>query len=294
VRAVGHMPMPANGPKAVPDPNDPMKTATLVRVPVSGGAREVIDFEHGEVSRSVVLDADNIYWASEYDDSVLVRSKKGGAITAFGISGGGIPQSVATDGKGNVFWAMWYGGIAFRPAGATDAKTFQESTDIGDSGWVTADAQRVYWHANRAEIRSAPVSGGAPTTLATGIDHVYTLVTDDTHVWGISNDELWKIPKAGGDRVVVATPKAGRDFRSLAVTDDAIYFSDDMEPSPTGGKVVMGPIYKAKKDGSDVTAITPDGESARDLVADECRVYWTAFDWVGNPGYETVVYSRAR
>jgi hypothetical protein len=295
VYLAGHMPMSASGPSPVPDPNDPMKTATLVRVPVGGGAREVVDFEHGQVSRGVALDASHVYWASEYQDSVLVRPKSGGPIESFALAGEGIPQSLATDGAGNLFWATWYGGIAVRPAGATSAQTFQATAgDDDDASWVTADAQSVYWLAGRKEIRSAPVGGGSPTTLATGIEHTYTLVTDDDHVWGVSNDAVWKVPKAGGDRVVVATPNTGRDFRALAVTEDAIYFSDDMEPLAGGGPVVKGPVYKANKDGTNVTAITGDLDGADFLVADACRIYWRTFDWVGNPGYETVVYARAR
>jgi hypothetical protein len=49
------------GPITTPDPANKMKTASVLRVPASGGAREVIDFEHGRVSRGVTFDADNIY-----------------------------------------------------------------------------------------------------------------------------------------------------------------------------------------------------------------------------------------
>lgn len=305
VYLAGHMPIAPNGPQVTPDPSNPMKTATLVRVPVAGGSREVIAFEHGQVSRGVVLDTNNIYWASDHDEAVLMRAKSGGPVTAFSITGAGIPQSVATDGNGSIFWATWFGGtaspsnpiaaIAVREPGSSVAKAFHESRGKEDGATqVTADAKSVYWLAGRSELRSAPVSGGAHSVLASGIVSAYTLTTDDDHVWGVSNEAVWKVPKTGGDRIVVTTPEAGRHFRSLAVTDDAIFFSDDMDPSLGGGPVVKGPVYKANKDGSGVTPISPDLDSADDLVADACRVYWKSFVWTGNPGFETVVYARAR
>jgi hypothetical protein len=158
---------------------------------------------------------------------------------------------------------------------------------------VHADETSVYWLAGRGEVRKAPVAGGPFEVLAPNISHVYTLATDIDHVWGISNDEVWKVPKAGGARVVVAKPDDKRDFRSLVVTDTAIYFSDDMEPLSGGGPVVKGPIYKANKDGSNVTAITGDLDHATHLATDGCRLYWSAIEWVGNPGYELVVQVQA-
>jgi hypothetical protein len=292
---------------AAPDPANPMKTASILRVPVTGGPREVIEFEHGNVSRGVVVDNENIYWASEYQDAVLMRPKAGGAVTPFALGAtAGIPQSVATDGKGNVFWTTWHGGFASasspvpalgkRASGSTSASTFQESRGEADGAfWVTSDATQVYWLAGRGslELRAAPTSGGKHVVLATGVEQAYRLTTDGDHVWGVSNDFVWKVPKKGGDRVNVATAKAGRDLRAVAVSDDAIYFSDDMEPTSGGGKVVKGPIYKAKKDGSTLAPLTEDYESATHLTADACRLYWVSLEWVGNPGYELVVRSHA-
>ncbi len=294
----------------VPDPANPMKTASVIRVPVAGGEREVIEFEHGFVSRGVVLDDENIYWASEYQDAVLMRPKSGGPVTPFvlgsnGLGGAaGIPQSVATDGKGNVFWTTWHGSFASpsnpiaalgkRAAGSTAASTFQESHGEEDGAyWVTADATHVYWLAGRntLELRAAPVAGGTHTVLAGGIEQGYRIRTDEEFVWGISNDFVWKVPKKGGERVNVASPSTGRDFRSLAVTDDAIFFSDDMEPTQSG-KIIEGPIYRAKKDGSDVEPFTGDRNGASHLATDACRLYWTHHEWVGNPGYELVVASK--
>jgi len=68
-----------------------------------------------------------------------------------------------------------------------------------------------------------------------------TITTDVENVWGVSNDAVWKVSKKGGDRVIVTSAKPGRDFRSVAVSDDAIYFSDDMEPTAGGGPVKKGP-----------------------------------------------------
>jgi hypothetical protein len=205
----------------------------------------------------------------------------------------GIPQSVATDGKGNVFWATWSGEIAKRVSGSSTAQTFQKTnSDSDDASWIHADDTSVYWIAGRGELRSLPVAGGAYKVLATNIMYVYGLLTDDEFVWGISNDELWKVPKGGGDRVIVAAAKPNRDFRSFALSDDAVYFSDDMEPTAGGGTVVKGPIYKANKDGTNLTAITDEIDHARNLTSDGCRLFWNASDWVGNPGYEVIVQSR--
>lgn len=297
----------ADGPPPVPNAASPMNTASLLRVPVGGGAREILDYEHVGFTRGVVVDDAFVYWASEAGDAVLARPKAGGPITSLHLPDTGTPQTLTTDGKGSVFWSTWWGGMGSpsRPiasiatwSAATGApKAFQMGAGKADGAlWVTSDADTLYWIAGHdpAELRAAPTKGGSTKVLATGIANAYQLKTDATHVWGVDNDAIWRVSKGGGavEKVVKAAP--GRYLYRFAVTDDALFYADEQSPSETGGPVVKAPVYRANKDGTGATAVSAPLDGTSHMTHDACRIYVATFDWVGSPGYEAVVYAIKR
>jgi hypothetical protein len=279
--SVVHLP---DGIAPPPDPSHPMETASVVRVPVTGGAREIVDYEHITYGDAIALDGDNVYWGGSGDDlMVFSRPKKGGPVASFGIEDlccG--TKSIATDPSGRLFFAG--GPILVRTPQDASPRTFLEvvGSEQGVSS-IATDGHRVYWLASvngHWDVRSAPAEGGAWTALATGLPlgRFQPIAVANDRVWLFLNDELSTVPTTGGDRTIVATSAPDNPIRSFTVAGGSVYFTRD-----------TGPIFRANVDGTGVTAITPPQERASLLTADACRVYSAMFE-----STEYVVYATAR
>jgi hypothetical protein len=138
------------------------------------------------------------------------------------------------------------------------------------------------------ELQSMPKSGGAPTTLATGLPMwSVELFVDATSLWNKTTSEIWKMPKTGGDREIIARAHDGHWVADFTVTEDAIYWTE----WPLQGESSTGPIWTAKRDGSNVRALTSDSfDAAHSITADAHAVYWAT----GAQGATNAVYAHAR
>ena len=131
---------------------------------------------------------------------------------------------------------------------------------------VATDGARVYWVENdvsQGVVRSAPVTGGAITTLATGVEPS-AIALDESYVYWIernngSNGVLRRVPKAGGTPVTLASGlRNAQNF--LAIDATSVYFGDG---NPGGG----GSIRKVGKSGGVVTTLVADNLNLTTAVA---------------------------
>jgi len=296
--AAGYTEVTENGNRPAVDATDPMKTATLVRVPVRGGTPEVVDYEHGEVAFEVAFDGDNVVWSTDHGP-VFTRAKAGGPVTPLDVAGSDGATGLVSDGQGALFWGTWGAlkaapdkplpALVARMPGASVATAIQETTSPDEAvRSLASDDARIYWMTSGDEIRSMPKSGAAPTTLATGLPKwSVELFVDATSLWNKTMDEIWSMPKTGGDRAVVARARTGHWLGDFRVTEDAIYWTE----LPLQGTTELSPIWTAARDGSNVHALTSAVfEDAHAITTDARAVYWAT----GPQGGANAVYTHAR
>ena len=130
------------------------------------------------------------------------------------------------------------------------------------------DGAHVYWVEDGpfSVVRSVPVTGGPMTTLASGPGPAGRIRIDGTYVYWLGHDdEIHRVPKAGGTSVKLVGPVPGliTDFDGDATN---IYISE----------WDTGVISKAPIAGGARTPVTPLGpDQTRRIAAHGGKVYWT-------------------
>lgn len=233
---------------------------------------------------------------------MLARAKAGGFSVSLDVAGSNGGRGLAGDGQGAFFWGTWGAlraaadqpapALVARAASASVAQIIQETTKADDAvSHVACDDARVYWLTSGHELRSMAKSGGAPTILASGLPSTNGLFVDGGALWSTTSDEIWTMPKTGGPRAIVARAHPGHFVSSFTVTDDAIYWTEwDSE-----GAIDESPIWTARRDGSDVRALTTKRFSfARAITADAHAIYWASEGSNFVEGVVSAVYGYAR
>jgi hypothetical protein len=199
----------------VPDPWGPIVVAhaTVYWADGGGGAGAIssVPSGGGEVRSlvsatimpiAIAVDATNVYWTDDSAPGVLKVPVSGGTPTT--LASGTVPQGIAIDAT-SVYWAD-------SGAGAT----FESCAGIGT---VTSNGT----------ITKVPLSGGTPTTLASGRLCPFNIVVDGTSVYwseGMGNGgiSLMKVPLGGGAPVTLASSVGS--VAGLAVGATSLYFTD--------------------------------------------------------------------
>lgn len=198
-------------------------TGLLRSVPKRGGA--VLD--HALVvgdsdARVIALDSQNIYFN---DVGVLSTPKSGGSPVE--IDNQNFVYALAAD-DGGVYWTGLLGNttpyavFAYHQGDA--APTFLGSPSDASQG-IAIDAETIFFTSNDG-IQRIPREGGSFSTF---IDApAWRLAVDEEFVYwtdGFAADDhsVNKMPKAGGDKTVLATGKGG--YVALAVDDHCVYWA---------------------------------------------------------------------
>lgn len=147
---------------------DPAGTATIKRVPLTGGAATVLatiaDVDVANSHRNLVTDGVNLYWQDV--DSVRRMPIGGGAVTVLDQTSPNTPSAGLALRDGDVIYAS-VDAIRFVPvSGATtppSARTIVTASDRVTALHAVVDF--VYWGEQNGAIR-AVTSGSAPVTIA--------------------------------------------------------------------------------------------------------------------------------
>lgn len=205
---------------------------TVVSVPIAGGQLTTVASTAGCVLR-LAIDATSVYWTDQ-TGGVFAEPASGGSPKAFTPSPGPVPEGIAVDAT-SVYWTSEYESAQPPPASIRRASladgtvTTLVSLPNGTPHNVAVDATHVFW-SDADSLSSAPLGGGAATTLATGI-HAHRIAVDEAFVYWADDHAgtINKVPVAGGATTTLFTGDIPYD---IAVDATSVYWT-----SPSGGTV---------------------------------------------------------
>jgi hypothetical protein len=211
---------------------------TVSKVPLDSGA--IIALASGQNNPAgIALDATHAYWANSGSACVADAGPCSGAILSVPLAGGEIttlasqldaPIRIAVDATG-VYWSN---------RGRTCTTDAGLSMSCGGS------------------IMTIPVQGGAPTTLASGLNgDPWAITVDQDNVYWTNFDDgtVMKVPRLGG----ITTTLASGQLQPSSIGTDAtsVYWAntDDVRKLPLMG----GPITILAAGGGTGIAVDPSG-----------------------------------
>jgi hypothetical protein len=247
---------------------------TVMSVPSSGGTP--VTLASGQLApQGITVDSTSVYWTNPNGGGagpIISTPLGGGALTTL-ASGVDSPFAIAVEGT-NVFWTSYNGGTLLSaplPAGGTP------TTIASGQGHpmlsIAVDENNVYWtsaedpsgNQGNGSVMSAPLGGGALTTLASGQNTPDGIAVDSTSVYWIDSGTgvLQSCPVGGGPAVTLAT---GQNFAyNIAVDSNYVYWA-----TYYGGSVLKVPLA-----GGTLTTIAVGQADPYDIAVDATSVYWT-------------------
>ena len=200
-------------------------TGELKSAPLGGGT--VSTLWSGAVGLPVAVDPNHVFWADSSSDTLMMANLDGSGATAIATGQPSI-NSITAQG-GHVYWISASRVMDMDIASRTPI-TLVSSTNHGKS--VAVDATHVYWAEGdwdlpNNELNRIPKAGGAVDTLATR--SAFAIALDSTHVYVASNydGDIWRVRKSGGMPDILAT---GQPYPlDIAVDDVAVYFSSETD-----------------------------------------------------------------
>ncbi len=150
------------------------------------------------------------------------------------------------------------------------------SARFSPPGRLTHDATNLYWTNGGGAVNTAPIAGGATTTLATATGSAMGVAVDATNVYFASQGDgtIYKVAIAGGARVALATGQA----QPYAVVVDAtnVYWTT------IGSGAGNGTLMKCAIAGcATPTTLATGLQYAYGLALDGTYAYWTTLNGGG-------------
>ena len=209
-------------------------SSMLSRVPVGGGAAEVIDASRIEIS-ALAIDALNVYYSDKSSGALYKVPLAGGNPVLLYTANPKVLVALAADGQ-FVYFTLAFdapnGQILRIPIDGSAGPT----TVLGGLGTpfaLTVDEREICWRElQKGNIGCAPKAGGTATTLASQQAFLplngYILAADRTSVFYTSGKEIRRLERGLGTTPQVVA-RAGQfvfSISALAIDDTNVYWSE--------------------------------------------------------------------
>jgi hypothetical protein len=209
----------------------------VMQVPLEGGTPTALATK--VLPTALALDAANLYWTDEATGTVMKVPLAGGTpvpLVGSGTSGGF--GSVAVDATDAYWWANQYGLRKVPLAGGDVTTLVPDTVPIGDFWHFVLSGENLYFGADLGPyaLLTVPVTGGAPTVLASGPDVVGSLAVDGTSAYWLSSSAcmpgsctglVMKVPLGGGTPVPIASgwPVSTDGLGGITVDATSVYWT---------------------------------------------------------------------
>jgi hypothetical protein len=201
----------------------------VMRVPIGGG--EAVALAVAQTRGPIAVDTTSVYWA-DANGLMKVPITGGHAITV-------VPRddvtAIAVDAK-HVYYAAGNGVFEVGLGGGPPKQLGQASSPQS----VAVDSASVYWTDNggpvpgNATLMKVAIAGGKPVMLASGFVDPFALAVDATSAYWTGNNEVMKVPIAGGSVTTLVRPDATDSLFGVAVDETSVYWTNAL-----GSPVVM-------------------------------------------------------
>jgi hypothetical protein len=190
---------------------------SVERVPAAGGPLVTLASARN-YARGIAVDQNNVYWAEELTNGLILQVPVGGGSVTTLASGQSMPSQIALDPT-DVYWTTWdaansIGTVSRVAIGGNTVQTL--ATTILNCSDLTVDGSNVYLVSpgtlglSNGTVASVPLTGGAVTTLASNRAFPRSIAVDSTNVYwtSLSDNSVWAMPKTGGTPVLLASGPA--------------------------------------------------------------------------------------
>lgn len=241
----------------------------------SAGAVRSVSVDSGPVTTlasglvepsAILVDANFVYWIERNNgnNGTLKKvPKAGGGITTL-VSGLKNAQNyLADDGTWLYFGDRkpeGSGGIIRKVRKTDGAQVTLVDDNLNMTPAIATDGAYVYFHDDRGNIKRVPVSGGAATTIGSGLPYSMVLVGSRLYFSDNGASIRW-IPIGGGSATTVAS---GSSIGALASDGTAVYW---MEYTTSGNP------KKVALDGGTVFVLGPEANTLG-IALSGAYVYW--------------------
>jgi hypothetical protein len=175
----------------------------------------------------IAVDASGVYWANQGDGTVWKRSHEPGDASAVILAQGQAgPKGVAIDATW-VYWANEDDGTIWRATKIGDPDPIVFASDQNVPRFIVVDSDGTIYWTNRGTVDLDPPDGaivsatsdGVVTTVVPAQLDPFAIAVDDSSVYWTGNGAVYRAPKGGGARTVLAT----RQTNPLGIAVDATW-----------------------------------------------------------------------
>jgi len=199
----------------------------------------------------------------------------GPGVTAV-VTDGQYAYSIAVD-DGQIYFGSTNG--VWRVASTGGTPSILSGSSEVDA--IAIDTANVYWIGS--SLMSAPLGGGDPTIVATGVS-ANELLADGLNVYGVDGGALWAVSVSGGaQRSLIDGPSSG--VEAIAVLGDSVYVASFSGIAAGTSVVYQGSILRVPKAGGAAPVVLVSNQPHPYAIAvDSTGVYWANAGYLGVAG----------
>ena len=238
--------------------NGVIKSLAFASIP---GTHTPVIMNQSDVS-TLIAAGDDLVWISSTVAATTIKSIPKGS------AAGTVPVAVANLGN-----QAWFGGLASVGANVYFGSRIAQKSGVSSAARAgggiqtillmdqephilsfTADADGVYFttgsggnqNALDGKLWKAPLAGGAPTMLASGINEPGRLIADGANVYWLDagaydntykQGSINKVPKAGGAPTIVASGVDGLARTAYSIAGGAVFYVTAATATPANGQL---------------------------------------------------------